>query len=109
MTNEFGSEEKEYERWPKQFGDFAEELVMYMLGGMMGMSVALIDHVGADIIAAEKDGQKRKYAISVKGRNFPDNETRSKGFGKGDQDKLRKVSTTFDMKAAVAFVFVDTL
>ena len=34
---------------PKQFGDFAEYLVMYVLG-LKGMRVCLVDHTGADII-----------------------------------------------------------
>ena len=39
------------DRWPKQFGDFAECLAMYVLGQLKNMSVARIDHVGADLIA----------------------------------------------------------
>ena len=54
-------------RLPKQFGDFAESLVMFILG-KKGLRVALVDHVGADIIIV---GDKGKYAVSVKGRNFP--------------------------------------
>lgn len=37
-------------RLPKQFGDFSESLVMYILG-LNNWSVALIDNVGADVIA----------------------------------------------------------
>lgn len=45
--------QKKDKRWAKQFGDFAENLTMYVLGQLKNMSVALIDHVGADIIAAK--------------------------------------------------------
>ena len=40
-------------RFPKQFGDFSESLVMYILG-LNNWSVALIDHVGADVIAVRR-------------------------------------------------------
>jgi|GEM_PF-2521935 len=95
------------ERLPKQFGDFAEMLVMYALGHMRGMSVALIDHVGADIIAADRDTGVR-YAISVKGRNIPDSESKGYNFGKADIDKLKETAEVFGMEAAVALVFTDT-
>lgn len=42
-------------RWTKQFGDFAENLTMYVLGQLSDMSVALIDHVGADVIASKRE------------------------------------------------------
>ena len=42
------------ERWAKQFGDFSEGLVMYLLGQLKNMSVALVDHVGADIFAVNR-------------------------------------------------------
>ena len=63
-------------RFPKQFGDFAETLVMFVLAKYKGMRVALVDHVGADLIATDRERTVR-YAISVKGRNFP--KTESKG------------------------------
>lgn len=65
LKNEFGRDL----RFPKQFGDFAETLVMYILG-LKSWSVALIDHVGADIIAINKDSLLRRFAISVKGEIF---------------------------------------
>ena len=54
------------DRIKKQFGDFCEHLIMYLLG-IKGVSVAHIDHVGADLLATKNNN---KYAISVKGRRF---------------------------------------
>ncbi|AIZ56721.1 hypothetical protein Mpt1_c08450 [Candidatus Methanoplasma termitum] len=93
-------------RLPKQFGDFAEGLVMYLLG-QRGMSVALIDHVGADLIAAERNNPEKRYAISVKGRNIPDTESKGFNFSQDNIDKLRRTAETFGLIPAVAFVFVD--
>lgn len=100
------------DRWAKQFGDFAENLTMYVLGQLSNMSVALIDHVGADVIAAKRgeEGENEKpYAISVKGRNFPSSESKSFNFSQDNIDKLKRTSETFHMQPAVSFVFVDEM
>lgn len=102
LKNEFGRDL----RFPKQFGDFAETLVMYILG-LKSWSVALIDHVGADIIAINKDSLLRRFAISVKGRNFPSNESKSFDFEKNNINKLCSTAEMLGMEAGVAFVFVD--
>lgn len=65
-------------RWAKQFGDFAEHMTMYVMGQLNNMSVALIDHVGADVIAIKRDGSEERYAVSVKGRNIPPTEGKSR-------------------------------
>ena len=53
-------------RAPKQLGDFGEGLVTYTLI-RKGFEVAVVDHVGADLIAERKP---HKLAISVKTRSF---------------------------------------
>lgn len=102
------SREKD-ERWAKQFGDFAENLTMYILGQLKNMSVALIDHVGADIIAVKRDDPSVRYAISVKGRNIPPTEGKSYGFSQSNIDKLTETASAFGMIPAVSFVFVDEM
>ena len=97
------------ERWAKQFGDFAENLTMYVLGQLKNMSVALIDHVGADVIAAKRSDTSVRYAISVKGRNIPCTESKSFNFSQGNIDKLTETARTFGMIPAVSFVFVDEM
>lgn len=92
-------------RFPKQFGDFAETLSMYVLG-LQNWSVALIDHVGADLLAVDSSKSKR-YAISVKGRNFPDSESKSFKFDKNNIQKLSDTAKMLGMEPAVSFVFVD--
>lgn len=114
-------------RWAKQFGDFAENLTMYVLGQLSDMSVALIDHVGADVIASKRDkvsqrdnvpqidkasqvdNTPKRYAISVKGRNIPPTESKSFNFSQGNIDKLTETADTFGMIPAVSFVFVDEM
>lgn len=97
------------ERWAKQFGDFAENLTMYILGQLKNMSVALIDHVGADVIAVKRENPSVRYAISVKGRNIPQTESKSYGFSQGNIDKLTETAKAFGMVPAVSFVFVDEM
>lgn len=94
-------------RFPKQFGDFAESLVMYVLG-LNNWSVALIDHVGADVLAVSKGEQYRRLAISVKGRNFPVTESKSFDFDRNNIDKLKDTANMLGMIPAVSLVFVDT-
>ena len=93
-------------RFPKQFGDFSESLVMYILG-LNNWSVALIDHVGADVVAVRRRDSKR-LAISVKGRNFPDTESKSFDFDRNNINKLKDTANMLGMLPAVSFVFVDT-
>lgn len=93
-------------RFPKQFGDFSESLVMYILG-LNNWSVALIDHVGADVVAVRRRDLKR-LAISVKGRNFPDTESKSFDFDRNNINKLKDTANMLGMLPAVSFVFVDT-
>lgn len=95
-------------RLPKQFGDFAEMLVMYLLGKYKGARVALVDHVGADIIATNAERTER-YAISVKGRNFPSTESKGFNLPQHDVDTLQDFADSFELIPAVAFVFADDM
>lgn len=97
------------DRWAKQFGDFAECLTMYVIGQLKNMSVALIDHVGADVIASKRNDNSIRYAISVKGRNIPKTESKSFNFSQGNIDKLTETAKVFGMIPAVSFVFVDEM
>lgn len=101
-------EEEKDGRLSKQFGDFAEGLVMYVLGKYKKMRVALVDHIGADIIANRKNS-KEIIAISVKGRNFPDKESKSYTFDKHNIEMLNDFSRSFGMVPCIAFVFVDKM
>ena len=94
-------------RFPKQFGDFSESLVMYILG-LNNWSVALIDHVGADVVAVRRRGDSKRLAISVKGRNFPDTESKSFDFDRNNINKLKDTANMLGMIPAVSFVFVDS-
>lgn len=107
MTEQFMRDRDE--RWSKQFGDFAENLTMYVLGQLNNMSVALIDHVGADVIAIRRFSPIKRYAISVKGRNIPPTESKSFHFSQGNIDKLKDAAEMLNMIPAVSFVFVDEM
>ena len=63
-------------RAPKQLGDFGEGLINYLLI-RNDYEVAVVDHVGADLIA-EKEGQR--FAISVKTRLFRAGSKESRAF-----------------------------
>lgn len=101
------------ERWPKQFGDFAEQLTMFVMGRLNNMSVALIDHVGADVIAIPIDKGKGKVlkplAVSVKGRIFPPDESKMYPFDKNNIAKLRNTASSFNMEPAISFVFIPVI
>lgn len=71
------------------------------------MSVALVDHVGADIFAVNRNNNEQRYAISVKGRNIPSSESKSYNFSKYNIDKLVETSNAFGMEPSIALVFVD--
>ena len=92
-------------RFSKQFGDFAEHLVMYVLL-LKNMRVARVDHVGADLIAACQN-QKPKYAISVKGRNISDKESKERVFDWSNIEKLNDFANSFDLLPMVAFVITE--
>ncbi|MBR5745685.1 MAG: hypothetical protein IKX92_00330, partial [Clostridia bacterium] len=50
-----------------------------------------------------------KYAISVKGRNFPENESKGMRFDAHNIKLLKDFAKSFDMIPAVAFVFTDSM
>ncbi len=90
-------------RAPKQLGDFGEGFVNYVLI-KKGYEVAVVDHVGADLIA-EKGG--RLYAISVKTRNFKkgSKEGFSFYFEHDHIEKLKEFAKRFaKMTPVIAFV-----
>ena len=94
-------------RWPKQFGDFGENLILFLIGQVKNMKVALVDHVGADIIATDIQAPNNKYAISVKSRILGMDESKSLIFDHSNQEKLKEFSNSFNLIATVAFVICD--
>ena len=75
-----------FSRAPKQLGDFGEGLVTYALI-RQGFEVAVVDHVGADLIAEKNE---YKIAVSVKTRMFRKGSVESRGTG-FDSDHLKKL------------------
>ena len=102
MTNQ----KKEDERLSKQLGDFGEQLVMFIIGRLYEHRVAYVDHVGADLIATDKD--QKKYAISVKSRVFT-TDGPQQPFDENQQDKLRDFADSFGLIPTVAFVCIDKI
>ena len=85
----------------RQFGDFGELLVMYVLGHIKGYRVAYIDYDGADLTAADKNG--KQYAISVKSVH-----DHTYSFAQSDKDKLLSFAKKFgNMIPVIAVVFSD--
>lgn len=95
------------QRWAKQFGDFAEQLVMYVLGRCKNMSVALVDHVGADVFAVSRADHSKRFAVSVKGRIIPKSESMNFVFDMDNMKKLKETADVFGMEPALALVLVD--
>lgn len=73
-------------RAPKLLGDFGEGLVTYALI-RKGYEVAVVDHVGADLISEKS---KSRYAISVKTRLFREGSKESLNFV-ATRDHLNKL------------------
>lgn len=89
-------------RASQQTGDFGEDLVTYILI-RHGYEVAVVDHVGADLIAQK--GSKR-YAVSVKARRYApkSRENRALVIKTADLDLLKKFARRFDLRTLVAEV-----
>ncbi len=92
------------ERAAKQLGNFGEQLVMFLIGRIYEHRVAYVDHVGADIIATDRDG--KRYAISVKSRVFSTDGPQHP-FDKDQQQKLEAFAKDFGLIPTVAFVCID--
>lgn len=95
----------------RQLGDAGEYLLTMFLGQQKKYKVARVDHVGADLIAADKDG--KKYAISVKtlqSKSYEfyeyyinDNSVKNP---KRELGKLQDFSDKYEMIAVVACIFI---
>ena len=99
------AEKEKSKRAPKQLGDFGEQLVMHILVQYKYKSVALVDHVGADLIMSDDDG--KVYAISVKTRIIPENESKNYVFEAEHLNKLKDFAGKFNMIPTVALVIND--
>lgn len=93
---------KPFSRAPKQLGDFGEGLVTYLLF-RNGYEVAVVDHVGADLIAV-KEGQR--FAISVKTRLFRKGSKEGRHFviTEDHREKLEYFAARFSLTSLFAQV-----
>lgn len=98
-------EEKD-ERLSAQLGSFGESLTLFLLGHRWSYRVAIVDHVGADIIATPRRDGGKAYAISVKTRRFVTDDM-SQEFDRKNQDHLRAFAKEFNLEPAVAWVLID--
>ena len=95
----------------RQLGDAGEYFLAMLLGQQKKYKVARVDHVGADLIATDREG--KKYAISVKTNKqnkyefleLYTNEHSIKN-PKRELGKLKDFSRKFDMTAVVACIFI---
>ena len=98
------------ENLKRQLGDFGEYFLAMLLGQIKKYKVARVDHVGADLIATDR--QAKKYAISVKTRtegsyNFEENYyTCKRPTPKHELGKLQDFAEKYNMIPVVACVFV---
>lgn len=102
-------------RWPKQLGDFGEQLVMYLIGRQKNMKVALVDHAGADLIASDLGNKNNRYAISVKSHTLNikiskdkiDIESKLYNFDKHNIEQLKNFAENFALEPVVSIVIVQ--
>src|SRR5690554_3089257 len=89
-------------RTPKLLGDFGEGLATYLLI-RKGFEVAMVDHVGADLIA-ERNGNR--YAISVKTRRYKKESRETKGtvFTYDHIEKVEFFANRFGMIPALVHI-----
>lgn len=93
----------------RQLGDAGEHLLVMLLGQTKKYKVARVDHVGADLIATDREG--KKYAISVKtkrNQKYTFNELYSSGKSeKKELSKLQDFSEKYKgMESVIALVFL---
>lgn len=91
----------------RQLGDYGEHLAAHALI-KLGYDVAMVDHIGADLIATKGDSGT-SYGISVKSRCFNSHTTEDRGynFKFSDKFKLECFCNRFNLKPLLAFVVVD--
>ena len=102
-------------RWSKQFGDFGEQLVMYLIGRQKNMKVALVDHAGADLIASDLGNKNNRYAISVKSHtlnvkiseNKVSVESKLYNFDEHNIRQLKNFAENFSLQPVVSIVIVQ--
>lgn len=102
-------------RWAKQFGDFGEQLVMYLIGRQKKMKVALVDHAGADLIASDLGNRDNRYAISVKSHTLNiqiteetiNVESKLFNFDEHNIKQLQDFAENFALKPAISIVIVQ--
>lgn len=102
-------------RWSKQFGDFGEQLIMYLFGRQKNMKVALVDHAGADLIASDLGNKNNRYAISVKSHTLNikisdskvEVESKLYNFDEHNIKELKNFAGNFDLKPVVSIVIVQ--
>ena len=102
-------------RWSKQFGDFGEQLVMYLIGRQKNMKVALVDHAGADLIASDLGNKNNRYAISVKSHTLNIKveeekigiESKLYNFDAHNIEQLKNFAENFSLEPVVSIVIVQ--
>ena len=97
----------------RQLGDAGEYLLTMFLGQQKKFKVARVDHVGADLIAADSEGNR--YAISVKTRQKPSytyeelyTNGKSRKNPKHELGKLQDFADKYNMIPVVACIFVKS-
>lgn len=120
----------------RQFGDFGENLVSYVASQLKGYKVAIVDHVGIDIIATKPvtgTETEKRYGVSVKAHNIRrkadgkrencnhkyeervlvkrDKNKENEGKEKYERElsKIKEFCDSFGLIPAVAYVFVEKM
>lgn len=94
----------------RQLGDAGEFLLIMLIGRLKQYKVARVDHVGADIIATDRKGNR--FAISVKTtveKSYAFNELYSSGRVKKKHEltKLVEFAQKYEMQEVLAIIFIE--
>jgi Holliday junction resolvase len=97
---------KQFTRAPHLLGQFGEGLVTYLLI-RHGFEVAVVNHVGADLIAEKENA---RFAVSVKTRLFRPGSKESRNFvvDYPHIEKLTGFANRFDMRSLFAQVVCES-
>ena len=82
-----------------------KELVKLILNSRKSLSVETTEIKKLAFIAVSRNDNSLKYGISVKYRNIPESETRSKVFD--DLEEIKQICSSNDLIPAIAFVLYD--
>lgn len=102
-------------RWSKQFGDFGEQLVMYLIGRTKKYESCVSRSCWCRFVASDLGNKENRYAISVKSHtlnikiseNDVNVESKLYNFDEHNIKQLKSFAENFALKPVVSIVIVQ--